>query len=144
MHEFPGRRVYLENDNVAKYFWHWRISPVNLLHIFRTTFPKNTSGQLLLKLQKYCFHHIRFVYNIFNDFALSRIPVVILDKWAISKCRSSRLHMFFKIDVLKNYANFTGKHLCWSPFLIKKETPKKRNLKRDYNTSVFLCHLRNL
>ena len=24
-------------------------SPVNLLHIFRTPFPKNTSGQLLLK-----------------------------------------------------------------------------------------------
>ena len=22
--------------------------------------------------------------------------------------------MFFKIAVLKNFANFTGKHLCWS------------------------------
>ena len=28
---------------------HW-CSPVNLLHIFRTTFPKNTSGGLLLKI----------------------------------------------------------------------------------------------
>ena len=28
-------------------FWHGR-SPVNLLHIFRTPFPKNTSGELLL------------------------------------------------------------------------------------------------
>ena len=27
--------------------------------------------------------------------------------------------MFFKIDLLKNSANFTGKHLCWSLFLIK-------------------------
>ena len=27
-------------------------SPVNLLHIFRTTFPKNTSGGLLLLLEK--------------------------------------------------------------------------------------------
>ena len=27
--------------------------------------------------------------------------------------------MFFKIDALKNFANFTGKHLCWSLFLIK-------------------------
>ena len=26
-------------------------SPVNLLHIFRTPFPKNTSGWLLLKAQ---------------------------------------------------------------------------------------------
>ena len=27
--------------------------------------------------------------------------------------------MFFKIGVLKNFVNFTGKHLCWSLFLIK-------------------------
>ena len=30
--------------------------------------------------------------------------------------RSSRLQMFFKIDVLKSFANFIGKHLCWSLF----------------------------
>ena len=28
--------------------------------------------------------------------------------------RSSRSQMFFKIGVLKNFATFTGKHLCWS------------------------------
>ena len=27
--------------------------------------------------------------------------------------------MFFRIGVLQNFANFTGKHLCWSLFLIK-------------------------
>ena len=26
--------------------------------------------------------------------------------------RGSRLQMFFKLGVLKNFANFTGKHLC--------------------------------
>ena len=35
------------------------------------------------------------------------------------KGRSTRLQMFFKIGVLKNFANFTRKHLCWSFFLIK-------------------------
>ena len=30
-------------------FWHGP-SPVNLLHIFRTPFPKNTSGRLLLSV----------------------------------------------------------------------------------------------
>ena len=30
--------------------------------------------------------------------------------------KSSRLQMFFKIGVLKSFANFTGKHLCWSLF----------------------------
>ena len=33
--------------------------------------------------------------------------------------RTSVSQMFFKIGVLKNFAMFTGKHPCWSPFLIK-------------------------
>ena len=33
--------------------------------------------------------------------------------------RSSRLQLFFNMGVLKNFAIFTGKHLCWSLFLIK-------------------------
>ena len=40
--------------------------------------------------------------------------------------------------VLKNLAIFTGKHLCWSLFLMKL-----RLLKRDSNTSVFLSILHN-
>ena len=35
------------------------------------------------------------------------------------KGRSSRLKVFFKIGAFKNLQNFTGKHLCWSLFLIK-------------------------
>ena len=31
-----------------------------------------------------------------------------------SDFRSSRSEMFFKIGVLRNFAIFTGKHLCWS------------------------------
>ena len=34
--------------------------------------------------------------------------------------RSSRLLMLFKIGVLKIFANFTRKHLCWSLFFKKK------------------------
>ena len=37
------------------------------------------------------------------------------------ECRSNCLEMFSKIGVLKNVATFTGKHLCWSLFLIKLE-----------------------
>ena len=40
-------------------------------------------------------------------------------------------------NVVKKFANFTGKHLCWS--LFKKETL----LKRDSNKGVFLWNLRN-
>ena len=45
-----------------------------------------------------------------------------------SNVRSSRLQMFFRIRGLKNFAIFTGKHLCWSLFLITNL------LKRDSNT----------
>ena len=38
---------------------------------------------------------------------------------SITKCRSRHSQMFFKIGVLKNFAIFIGKHLCWSLFLIK-------------------------
>ena len=38
---------------------------------------------------------------------------------------SSRSQMFFKIGVLKNFPNFTGKHLCWSLFFIRVQFIKK-------------------
>ena len=36
--------------------------------------------------------------------------------------------MFFKVGVLKSFAKFTGKHLCWNLFLIKllARRPEKR------------------
>ena len=37
----------------------------------------------------------------------------------LSNVRNSRSQMVFKIRGFRNYANFTGKHLCWSFFLIK-------------------------
>ena len=44
----------------------------------------------------------------------------------------SRSQMFFRIGVMKSSAIFTGKHLCWSPFLI--------NL-RAYNLGQNICRL---
>ena len=42
-----------EFNNVSEQVTLWHgCSPVNLIHIFRTTFLKNTSGRLLLKLKK--------------------------------------------------------------------------------------------
>ena len=53
--------------------------------------------------------------------------------------RSSRLQMFFKIGVLKNFVIFTGKRLCWSFFLTKLQALRPATLlKRDSNTGVFL------
>ena len=47
--------------------------------------------------------------------------------------RSSRSQMFFKIDVLKNFSIFTGKHLCWSLFFIKLF------IKEESPTQAFSC-----
>ena len=59
----------------------------------------------------------------------------------ITSCRSQ---MFFKLDVFKNFRNFTGKHLCWSLFLIKSEAFRPATLlKRDSNPCVFLWNLWN-
>ena len=53
--------------------------------------------------------------------------------------RSSRSQMIFKIGVLKNFANFTVKHLCWSIFFIKLQAWMAATLlKRDSNTGVIL------
>ena len=58
------------------------------------------------------------------------------------KFKSSRSQMSFKIDVFKNFAIFTGKHLCWSFFVIKLPAYKPANLlKRDSKTNA-MEHLR--
>ena len=52
---------------------------------------------------------------------------------------NSRSQMFFRVGVYKNFANFTGKHLCWSLFLIKLQAFMPPTLlKIDSNTGVFL------
>ena len=46
---------------------------------------------------------------------------------------------FVKEGVLKNFANFTGKHLRWSIFLLKQQDFWLAALsKRNSNTGVFL------
>ena len=57
----------------------------------------------------------------------------------VSLVRSSCSQMIFKIGVLKNFAIFTEKYLCWTLFLIKLPDLRLANLiKRDSNTGVFL------
>ena len=52
--------------------------------------------------------------------------------------KSSRSQVIFKIGLLKHFAIFTRKHLCWSYFLIKLHAWRPANLlKRDFNTDVF-------
>ena len=53
--------------------------------------------------------------------------------------KSSCSQISSKIGVLKNFEILTGKHLCWSLFLIKLQACKPATLlKRDSSTGVFL------
>ena len=66
--------------------------------------------------------------------------------------RRSHRRCSVKKDALKNFANFTGKHLCWNLVLIKLQAWRSPFvLKRDSNASVscefceiFIEHLRRL
>ena len=49
--------------------------------------------------------------------------------------------MFFKIDVIKNFSIFTGKHLCWSLFLVQLQAKacnftKKRLQHRRFPVNI--------
>ena len=47
--------------------------------------------------------------------------------------------MFFTILVLKNFAKFTGKHICWSLALMKVQAARHANVfKRDSSIGAFL------
>ena len=45
--------------------------------------------------------------------------------------------MFFKIDVLKNFAIFTGKHLCWSLFKIKLQAWRQETAKKVFSCEYY-------
>ena len=65
-----------------------------------------------------------------------------LKTWTSFSFRSSHSQKFFKIGILKNFAIFTRKHLCWSLFLIKLLAFSHRPA-TDSNISVLLLILRN-
>ena len=51
---------------------------------------------------------------------------------------------YLNLGVLKNFAIFTGKHVCWSHFLIKLQAWRPANLlKKDSNRSAFFWISRN-
>ena len=47
--------------------------------------------------------------------------------------------MFFKISVLKNFAIFTGKHLCWGLFLTKWQAWRDAIYWKETSTQVLSC-----
>ena len=79
-------------------------------------------------------------------------------RWHLNVSNRSEIfqktHVLVKIVVLKNFSIFTGKHLCWSLFLMKSHRPvtllKERfqhmcflvNMVKFSRTASFIEHLR--
>ena len=55
--------------------------------------------------------------------------------------RSSRLQMLFKIGVVKSFANFTGKHLCWSHFLKNLQAEDLQLYLKSTPAQMFSCEV---
>ena len=56
-----------------------------------------------------------------------------------SKDGSSRLQMIIKMDVLKDFAIFTGKYLGWSLFLITLQVLRSASLLEGDSLQVLSC-----
>ena len=65
-----------------------------------------------------------------------RLPLLFTIVFSGETNRNSLLQVFFKINVLKNFANFTGKHQCWSLFLIKLQ-----GLRRLQHRCFIICFI---
>ena len=76
----------------------------------------------------------------------SRFPILICNKTAAEaygQFQKQPPKVFCKKGVLKNFAHFTGKHLCWSLFLIQLQVFRPATLlKRDSNAGAFLRNLK--
>ena len=64
-----------------------------------------------------------FLLIFFIDTIMSVISStqIACDVMCVQYVQKQPPEVFFKKDVLKNFANLTEKHLCWSLFLIKME-----------------------
>ena len=97
----------------------WKNSEI-LMHWFFIKLEKLSFGPIL--------SHFRFK-NFKKTFILKILFKLILGlSAAITSCKNIRLQMFFNIGVLKSFKYFTGKHLCWSLFLIKLQALKIKGL----------------
>ena len=82
---------------------------------FVTIFRKDAYNKIIMTYTK------RKRKNIWSDYLeiFRETNIFLSQRDNVLSLRSSRSQMLFKVDALKNFANFTGKHLCWSLFLIK-------------------------
>ena len=88
----------------------------------------------MLRLKK-----ILILYSVEVSSSPNLPPLFVIVFWGETN-RSSllkQMQMFFKIDVLKNFANFIGNHQYWSIILIKLQAWRPATLLKKTPTQVF-------
>ena len=67
-----------------------------------------------------CVVNFQFYFNVFIFLNINTSQTSKEQRGGTKRfCRSSRPNVFSEKGVLKNFAKLTGKHLCWSLFLMK-------------------------
>ena len=133
---FDETKKILFCDWINIVYMHDHASLKNCQYVFRRS-NINCHCRLIF-LQTY--KHIVFVVLVCYEVTVWEkswvSPVLCYDS---DKFNSSRSQMFFKISALKNFAIFTGKHLCGSFILTKLQAFRPATLlKKDSHTGVFL------
>ena len=76
-------------------------------------------------------------WSLTPSYNLNLEPLGRCNSEPLKKSKSSRSQLFFELSRIKNFAIFTGKHLCSGLFLIKLQAFRPATfLKRDSNTGV--------
>ena len=105
---------------------------LNLLQ--RRCMGKFLVGECIFKLFCHCesWRWWQICYACIAENPLNRLLLLlILKRWSVKK------------GALKNFANFTGNHLCWSLFIIKLQAWGPATFfKREFDTSVLRWNLR--
>ena len=110
-----------ENTFTGVNFWSshsW--FPMKFAKVLNIPFLLNICKRLLLYLRRYE-NFDMYLLSRWNRYACSLLKVSftgVLKKNRFGKSQEHPLRMFCKKDILRNRANFKGKHLLWCPFWI--------------------------
>ena len=122
------QRVKIKKRSRTSFCRHWQVWNVCKISTKKILNPMVVGAHQSFQFFNTWFHEnnrpsSKFLYWILHCFiSIAKLlkkqsirPKVILPTRA-TLTRNNRSQMFFKISVLKNFAIFTGKHLCWSLF----------------------------
>ena len=103
----------------------------SLIHCYLCTTPapifkQKNSSKTQMQLQKTSARRKLFIFKYIQDMTLCEIEAVA------QRC-------FIRKDVLRNFAKFTGKHLCRSPFFNQVACMRPATLLKETLTQIFSC-----